>query len=89
MAGSQLQKLSQTVVGISHATKKTSSNLSSFDQQFTKHVGSVKHAIEGSTQRKDQEVIDALEQARKAVKNATAALENASKVCSDYAKSLA
>lgn len=89
MAGSQLQKLSQTVTGISQATKKTSSNLSSFDQQFTKHIGSVKQAIEGSTQRKDQEVVEALEQARKAVKNATAALENASKVCSNYAKSLA
>lgn len=89
MAGSDLQKLSQTVMGISQATKKTSANLEAFDTQFTKHVTSVKQAIEGSTQRKDQEVIDALEAARKAVKNATSALENASKVSSNYAKSLA
>lgn len=89
MAGSQLQKLSQTVTGISQATQKTSSNLDAFDKQFTKHVDAVKRSIEGSAQRKDREVIQALEDARKALRHATQALGNASRVCADYARSLA
>ncbi len=85
---SQLGRLKSTIDGISDSTKKTAVSLNGFDKTFSTHVNSVNSAIGGTTQRKDREVIAALDAAKKAVHQATQALAQASKVCSDYSKSL-
>lgn len=85
---SQLEQLIATVRGIGQGAKKTGADIEGFDKVFSKHVDTVKQAIGGGTRRADQEVIEALENARKATKQASSALEAAAKACEKYASSI-
>ena len=85
---SQLQQLKQTISGLADGAKKTGSNLAGFDKTFSQHTQAVQQAIGGSSQRKDQEVVSALQEASKAVKQAVGALQNAAKIASSYGQSL-
>ncbi|WLP92147.1 hypothetical protein [Gordonia sp. NB41Y] len=85
---SELQKLKATIDGLANGAKQTGGSLGQFRSKFTSQMSQVRAAIGGSAQRKDQEVINALEAANKQVATAIAALENAAKVASNYGKSL-
>jgi len=85
---SELSQLKQTINGLADSARKTGANLASFDRQFGQQTQRVQAAIGGSAQRKDQEVVAALQQASRAVKQATAALANAAKIASNYGHSL-
>ena len=85
---SQLQQLKTTVNSIAQEAKKTGSNLAQFKTTFSGHMSAVQAAIGGSSQRKDAEVLSALQDAQKQVDAATQALENASRIAKTYADSL-
>ena len=85
---SELQKLKGTIDSLAGAAKQTGGSLGQFKSKFSTQMGQVRGAIGGSSRRKDQEVINALEAANKQVTLAIAALENAAKIASNYGKSL-
>lgn len=85
---SELQKLKGTLEQISRAAKQTGGNLGQFRSKFNQQQGQVRAAIGGSAQRKDQEVMHALDAASKQVDAAVRALEQAAKVASNYGRSL-
>lgn len=85
---SQLTQLKTQIDGISRDTSRTSANLNGFQATFRTQVGAVQQAIGGSTQRKDQDVINSLQDAARKVQEATAALERAARVSREYSASL-
>jgi hypothetical protein len=85
---SELQKLKSTLDAIAVSAKQTGGSLGQFKSKFSGQVGQVQGAIGGSAQRKDQEVIQALQAASKQVDAAVAALEQAAKIATGYGKSL-
>lgn len=85
---SQLAQLKQTVHQIAEGSKKVAGSLGQFDQQFSQQINTVQQAIGGSAQGKDKEVVAATQEASKAVKSATAALQNAARIAQQYSQSL-
>ena len=85
---SELQKLKGTLEQISRAATQTGGNLGQFKSKFNQQRGQVQAAIGGSAQRKDQEVMHALDAAAKQVDAAVQALNQAAKVASNYGRSL-
>ena len=85
---SQLQQLKQTVNSLAESAKRTGQSLAASDQQLKRYNDSVRGAIAGSTQRKDQEIMNAIGEAQKQVKSATAALQNAARIAQQYSASL-
>lgn len=85
---SQLTQLKQTVHQISEGSKKVAGSLGQFDSQFSQQINSIQQAIGGSTQGKDKEFVAATQEASKAVKAASAALQNAARIAQQYSQSL-
>ena len=85
---SELQKLKGTIDGIANSAKQTGSGLNSFKSKFNQQIGQVRSTIGGSAQRKDQEVMQALDSAAKQVAAAVSALEQAARIASAYGRSL-
>ncbi len=85
---SELQKLKSTIEGLAGSAKQTGGSLGQFKSKFSTQMAQVRGAIGGSSQRKDQEVINALEAANKQVTAAIGALENAARIAGNYGKSL-
>lgn len=83
-----LRELKSTIDSMATAANKTGSNLAQFDRSFAQHTQEVQRAMGGSAQRKDKEVLDALQQATRAVRQAVQALQQASKVAKNYGQSL-
>ena len=83
-----LRELKSTIDSMATAAGKTGSNLAQFDRTFAQHTQEVQRAMGGSTQRKDKEVLDALQQASRAVKQAVQALQQAAKIAKNYGQSL-
>lgn len=85
---SELNKLKGTIESIAQSAKQTGGSLGQFKSKFSQQIGTVQSAIGGSAQRKDQEVITALQDAQKKVEAATQALDNAARIASGYGRSL-
>lgn len=85
---SQLSQLKQQINQLASAAEKAAQMLGGFDNQFTQQIQAVGATIGGSSQRKDQEVMQALQQASKQVKGSMQALGQASKVAKQYGASL-
>lgn len=85
---SELAKLKQQIDAIAGSAKKTGSQLGQFDKSFSQQASQVQQTIGGSAQRKDAEVVAAVQHASKAVKQAVAALQNAASVAQRYGQSL-
>lgn len=85
---SQLGQLKSQIQSLAQELNNTGGQLSQYHQNLNQQVTQVQSVIGGSAQRKDQEVIAALENANSQVKDAVAALQNASKVSSTYSESL-
>ncbi|WP_040168218.1 hypothetical protein [Microbacterium gorillae] len=85
---SQLSQLKSRIENIAHESKRTATSLESFQRTFQGHAQEVQATIAGSAQRKDQEVVETLQEASRRVRDACAALERAAKVCSEYGRSL-
>lgn len=85
---SQLQQLKQTVNGLADAAKKAGGNLTQLDRTFSQQSSAVQQAIGGSTNGADKRVLQAIQDAQRKVKEASAAMQNAARIASDYGRSL-
>lgn len=85
---SQLTQLKTRIESIARESKKTANGLETFQRTFQGHAQEVQTTIGGSAQRKDQEVVQTLQDAARRVREACAALEQAAKVCNEYGRSL-
>lgn len=85
---SQIQQVKQALQSLAQGSKQAGANLSQFGRQFNQQSQQVAAVIGGASQRKDQEVITALQQASKAVQQAQQALESASRIATQYGQSL-
>jgi uncharacterized protein YukE len=85
---SELVKLKSTLENISNSTKQTAGQLGQFKSKFAGYQGQVRAAIGGSSQRKDQEVMQSLDDASKKVEAAVNALNRAAQVASNYGRSM-
>ena len=85
---SQLQQLKQTVNALAQSAKQTGQTLATYDGQLKRYNQQVQQAIQGSSQRKDQEIMQAIAAAQKAVATATSALQNAAQIAQRYSQSL-
>lgn len=85
---SQLAQLREQINGLAEAANKTGGTLAGFSQTFSQHTQRVEATIGGSAQNKDREVIEVLNQADKAVKEAVVQLQNAARVAKTYGESL-
>lgn len=85
---SELSRLKELINGVSDSAKKTSTGLAQFDKQFSQQTQQVQQTIGGSAQRKDAEVVSALQEAAQAVRKASASLQNAARIAAQYGQSL-
>ncbi|MFT4298201.1 MAG: hypothetical protein QM597_00970 [Aeromicrobium sp.] len=85
---SELKNLKGSIDSIARSAKQTGGSLGQFRSTFSQQVSQVQSSIGGSSQRKDQEVISALQDAQKKVEAAAQALDNAARIASAYGKSL-
>lgn len=85
---SVLEDLRALTLELSDDTRRTGQNLSTYARTFGKQRDGINRALRGSNQRKDQELMAAVDDADRQVKEAIAALEQASRVARDYAHSL-
>ena len=85
---SDLLRLKQTCQQLANSARQTSSALANFDQQFKRYNDQVRQAVSGSSQRKDQEIMNAIAQAQKAVQQANAAVQQAGRIAQQYGASL-
>ena len=85
---SQLSQLKQQIDSIAQQAKSTGGALSSFRSTFSQSINAVQSTIGGSTQRKDQEVVQALTDAQSKVDAAVQALEQAAQTTRSYGQSL-
>lgn len=85
---SDVLRLKQTCQQLANAARQTSSALSGFDQQFKRYNAQVHQAVGGSSQRKDQEIMNAIAQAQKAVQQANAAVQQAGRIAQQYGSSI-
>lgn len=85
---SQLAQLKQAVNAVAQSSRTSGSELQRFTGEFRKQIGDVQAQIGGSAQRADQQVIQSLEGASKAVDQAVAALQAAAQTASQYANGL-
>ena len=85
---SQLDQLKQTINGIASSTKKIGQSLSGFKSQFAQQVSQTQAAIGGSAKGADKKFMATLEEAKRQVDAAVAALEKAAKEAVSYGQSL-
>ena len=85
---SQLSQLKQQIDGLAQQAKATGASLGSFRAKFSQSISQVQATIGGSTQRKDQEVVQALQDAQQKVDAAVQALEQAARTAQTYGQSL-
>ena len=85
---SQLKQLKSTVNQLAASSKKTAGSLAGYERELSKHQAAVQQAIAGSSQRKDAEIMSALQQASTAVKQATSQLQNVARIAQSYGRSL-
>lgn len=85
---SQLSQLKQQIIALSESAEKTSAGLQNFGSNFNSQIQTVSATIGGSSQGKDREVIQSLQQAAKAVQEATQALGIAARTAKSYGSSL-
>lgn len=85
---SDLQKLRETINGVSSQSKKMSEGLARFKADFGKSKSRVSAVLAGSTKNTDKKVVQAIDAADKAVAEAQLKLQEAGKIAADYAREL-
>lgn len=85
---SELSQLKSKIDAIAQQAKSTGVHLGSFSSRFGQASAEVSSTIGGSTQRKDQEVVAAIDEARSKVDAAVQALQTAARVAQSYGQSL-
>lgn len=85
---SQLQQLRSTIEEMARSSQKLGATLAGFSTQFSRQRGTIHSIIGGSSQRKDVEVMAAVDEAEAQVRKATEALEHAARVATAYGRSL-
>lgn len=85
---SQLGQLKSQIDEISRQVTQTAGHIAAFQRTFGTQIGSVTQTIGGSAQRKDQEVINSLQEASVKVQRAVEALQLAGRVSANYSSGL-
>ena len=85
---SQLKQLKESINSLAKGATDAGNSLGQFEQQFNKQAQAVQQVIGGSAQGKDRQVLEAIQQASRAVKEATAALQNAGRIAQQYGQSI-
>lgn len=85
---SQLSQLKSQMHAVAGDAKRASGELSAFDSKFSKATNQVESLIGGSATSADKKIIETLNGASKAVKQAVAALEQAASAARGYADSI-
>lgn len=85
---SQLQQLKQQIVALGASARQTGQSLAQFDQTFSRQAADIESTISGSSQGKDKQMISSIEDAKRKVHDATAALAKVTQVANQYSASL-
>lgn len=85
---SQLGQLKGEIESIAQQARSTGGQLSAFKSRFSQAASQVQSAIGGSVQSKDQEVIQAIQDAQRKVDTAVESLLQAARVATAYGQSL-
>lgn len=85
---SQLGQLKNQIDELSRQVTQTAGHIAGFQRTFTSQIGAVNQVIGGSAQRKDQEVINSLQEASLQVQRAVEALQQAGRVSANYSSGL-
>lgn len=85
---SQLTQLKQQLESIAQQSKSTGAGLAAFKSKFSQSISQVQSSIGGSAQRKDQEIMQSLQNAQKQVEAAAQALDAAARTAQAYGQSL-
>jgi gas vesicle protein len=85
---SQLGQLKSQIESIAQDAKSTGAQLSAFSSRFSQSCSQVQATIGGSAQGKDREVVAAVQDAQRKVKDAVEALGQAARVATAYGRSL-
>ena len=85
---SQLEQLKAQIAETAEQANSAVTGLSQFKKTFASQQEAVARTIGGSSQKRDQEVIAALDAADTAVGNAMMKLQQAAKIANDYSATL-
>lgn len=85
---SQLSQLKGQIESIVQQAKSVAGQLGAFRSRFAQTATEVQSAIGGSSQNKDKEVVQAIQEAQGKVDAAVEALNQAARIASTYGQSL-
>lgn len=85
---SQLGQLKGQIESIARQARSTGGQLAAFKSKFSQAASQVQSTIGGSSQRKDREVVQAIQDAQAKVDSAVEALNQAARVAAAYGQSL-
>ncbi|MFJ3031855.1 hypothetical protein ACIP5Z_07060 [Rothia terrae] len=88
MAYSELQRLTERIERIGAAAQTTGRNLSNFEREFNRQIDEINRVIGGSAQKKDRDVTNAFEDARRELREAVEALNYAAEIARKYGRSI-
>lgn len=85
---SDLSKLKSQLHSLAQDAQKTAGQVSAFENKFSRNISEVQQAIGGSSTGADRRIVEILQGASKAVKQASEALQGAARSAKHYADSI-
>lgn len=85
---SDVTELKQRLGAMANDSKQAAAGLAVFKQRFDQQSSHVQALIEGTATKADQQILQILAEATKAVEGASNALQVAAKSCTGYADSI-
>lgn len=82
---SDVTELKQRLGAMANDSKQAAASLAGFKQRFDQQSAKVQSLIQGTATKADQQILQTLAEAAKAVESASAALQVAAKSCTTYA----
>lgn len=85
---SKLGQLKGELHALAQEARQTAANIQAFDAKFSKAINEVQSLIGGTATKTDQQIMEVLSGASKAVKAAAESLETAAKTAQNYANNV-
>ncbi|MGH3973309.1 MAG: hypothetical protein ACRDS9_08285 [Pseudonocardiaceae bacterium] len=82
---SDVTQLKQRLAAMANDSKQAASSLAGFKQRFDQQSSQVQALIQGTATKADDQILQILAEAAKAVETASASLQVAAKSCTNYA----
>ena len=83
---SDVTELKQRLAAMANDSRQAAGGLTGFKRRFDQQSAKVQALIQGTATKADQQILQNLAEAAKAVETASAALQVAAKSCSTYAE---